>query len=123
MPGDLLSGALTEIARDLREKRVTARELIEAAIARHERFGERLHAHSLGQSVAPPLSAPHSSAAEGRCGNRPCRGRNNMEIGAAIFFTDYSMSPTDLAAALEERGFDSLWVAEHSHISLARAAA
>ena len=29
-----------------------------------------------------------------------------MEIGAAIFFTNYSMSPTDLAAALEERGFD-----------------
>jgi alkanesulfonate monooxygenase SsuD/methylene tetrahydromethanopterin reductase-like flavin-dependent oxidoreductase (luciferase family) len=42
-----------------------------------------------------------------------------MEIGAAIFFTDYSMSPTDLAAALEERGFDSLWVAEH-RISLWR---
>ena len=52
VPGDLLSGALTEIARDLREKRVTARELIEAAIARHERFGERLHAHSL---LAPEL--------------------------------------------------------------------
>ena len=47
MQGDLLSGALIEIARDLREKRVTARELIEAAIARHERFGERLHAYSL----------------------------------------------------------------------------
>jgi hypothetical protein len=46
MQGDLLSGALIEIARDLREKRVTARELIEAAI-RHERFGERLHAYSL----------------------------------------------------------------------------
>ena len=55
--------------------------------------------------------------------NRPCRGGNNMEIGAAIFFTDCSMSPTDLAAALQERGFDSLWVAEHSHISLARSAA
>ena len=41
MPGDLLSGALIEVARDLREKRVTARELVEAAIARHERFGER----------------------------------------------------------------------------------
>ena len=39
-----------------------------------------------------------------------------MEIGAAIFFTDYSMEPTALAVALEERGFDSLWVAEHSHI-------
>ena len=47
MPGDLLSGALIEIARDLREKRASARELIEAAIARHERFGERLHAYAL----------------------------------------------------------------------------
>jgi aspartyl-tRNA(Asn)/glutamyl-tRNA(Gln) amidotransferase subunit A len=47
MPDDFLSGALVEIARDLREKRVTARELIEAAIDRHERFGERLHAYSL----------------------------------------------------------------------------
>ena len=31
-----------------------------------------------------------------------------MEIGASIFFTDYSMEPTALAVALEERGFDSL---------------
>ena len=37
MPGDLLSRRLIEIARDLREKRATARELIEAAIARHDR--------------------------------------------------------------------------------------
>jgi probable F420-dependent oxidoreductase len=43
-----------------------------------------------------------------------------MEIGAAIFFTDYSISPTALAVALEERGFDSLWVAEHSHIPVTR---
>jgi len=43
-----------------------------------------------------------------------------MEIGAAIFFTDYSMAPTDLAVALEERGFESLWVAEHSHIPAQR---
>ena len=43
-----------------------------------------------------------------------------MQIGASIFFTDYSMAPTDLAAALEERGFDSLWVAEHSHIPATR---
>jgi len=43
-----------------------------------------------------------------------------MEIGAAIFLTDYSMAPTDLAVALEERGFDSLWVAEHSHIPMTR---
>ena|SRR6516162_1280614 len=47
IPSDPLSSPLVEIAHDLREKRVTARELIEAAIARHERFGERLHAYSL----------------------------------------------------------------------------
>src|SRR5438445_13435523 len=43
-----------------------------------------------------------------------------MDIGAAIFFTDYSITPTELAVALEERGFDSLWVAEHSHIPVSR---
>src|SRR5438132_12767718 len=43
-----------------------------------------------------------------------------MEIGASIFFTDYSMGPTELAVALEQRGFDSLWVAEHSHMPVTR---
>src|SRR6201987_4297013 len=43
-----------------------------------------------------------------------------MEFGASIFFTDYSISPAELAVALEERGFDSLWVAEHSHIPVPR---
>jgi alkanesulfonate monooxygenase SsuD/methylene tetrahydromethanopterin reductase-like flavin-dependent oxidoreductase (luciferase family) len=33
-----------------------------------------------------------------------------------MFFTDYSISPGELAVALEERGFDSLWAPEHSHI-------
>jgi probable F420-dependent oxidoreductase len=43
-----------------------------------------------------------------------------MEIGAAIFFTEYSIAPTELAPALEQRGFGSLWVAEHSHIPVSR---
>ena len=43
-----------------------------------------------------------------------------MEFGAAIFFTDYSMAPVELAVALEERGFESLWAPEHSHIPLSR---
>jgi probable F420-dependent oxidoreductase len=30
------------------------------------------------------------------------------------------MAPTDLAVALEQRGFDSLWVAEHSHMPVKR---
>ncbi|MBL6079903.1 LLM class F420-dependent oxidoreductase [Belnapia sp. T18] len=44
-----------------------------------------------------------------------------MKIGAAMFFTDYSMAPDELARALEERGFESLWAPEHSHIPLQRA--
>ena len=43
-----------------------------------------------------------------------------MEFGASIFFTDYSITPADLAVALEQRGFDSLWAAEHSHIPVPR---
>jgi len=44
-----------------------------------------------------------------------------MKIGAAMFFTDYSMAPGELARALEERGFDSVWAPEHSHIPASRA--
>jgi len=43
-----------------------------------------------------------------------------MQIGAAMFFTDYSMSSVALAQALEERGFESVWAPEHSHIPLTR---
>ncbi len=43
-----------------------------------------------------------------------------MHFGASIFFTDYSMTPAALGRALEERGFESLWAAEHSHIPLSR---
>src|ERR1700726_468570 len=43
-----------------------------------------------------------------------------MEFGASIFFTDYSISPTELAMAMEERGLDALWLAEHSHIPVPR---
>ena len=43
-----------------------------------------------------------------------------MQIGAAMFFTDYSMSSVELARAAEERGFESVWAPEHSHIPLTR---
>ena len=46
-----------------------------------------------------------------------------MKIGAAMFFTDYSMAPGELGRALEERGFDSVWAPEHSHIPVTRASA
>src|ERR1700724_2143457 len=43
-----------------------------------------------------------------------------MDFGAMMFHTDYSMPIVDLARALEERGFESLWAPEHSHIPLSR---
>jgi probable F420-dependent oxidoreductase len=44
-----------------------------------------------------------------------------MKFGIAIFPTDYAISMTELAPAVEEAGFESLWVAEHSHIPTSRA--
>jgi len=43
-----------------------------------------------------------------------------MKTGAYMFMTDYSISPTALAMALEERGFESVWLPEHSHIPVSR---
>jgi probable F420-dependent oxidoreductase len=43
-----------------------------------------------------------------------------MKFGVSMFFTDYSMGPVELATALEERGFESVWAPEHSHIPLSR---
>lgn len=43
-----------------------------------------------------------------------------MKFGIAIFPTDYSISMAELAPAVEDRGFESLWVAEHSHIPASR---
>src|SRR5207244_6843277 len=37
-----------------------------------------------------------------------------------MFFTDYAISAVDLARALEERGFESVWAPEHSHIPTSR---
>ncbi|MGH7037650.1 MAG: LLM class F420-dependent oxidoreductase [Stellaceae bacterium] len=43
-----------------------------------------------------------------------------MDFGAAMFFTDYSMTAEEFARALEERGFESVWAPEHSHIPSTR---
>ena len=44
-----------------------------------------------------------------------------MKFGVATVITDESIRPDVLAKALEERGFESLVVAEHSHIPACRA--
>ena len=43
-----------------------------------------------------------------------------MKFGISTFVTDEGIAPGPLAAAVEERGFDSLFVAEHTHIPLSR---
>jgi probable F420-dependent oxidoreductase len=43
-----------------------------------------------------------------------------MKIGCYMFVTDYSMPIVELARTLEERGFESLFVPEHTHIPTSR---
>jgi len=43
-----------------------------------------------------------------------------MRFGVATFITDDGIRPDVLGRALEERGFDSLFIAEHSHIPVSR---
>jgi probable F420-dependent oxidoreductase len=39
-----------------------------------------------------------------------------MKLGVHIFPTEYSIQPDELAKAVEERGLESLWFSEHTHI-------
>ncbi len=43
-----------------------------------------------------------------------------MRIGVFYFPSDYGIEPGELGAALEERGYDSLFVCEHTHIPVSR---
>ena len=43
-----------------------------------------------------------------------------MKAGVTIFPCQYAIGVTELAVGLEERGFESLWLAEHSHITADR---
>ncbi|BBY19480.1 LLM class F420-dependent oxidoreductase [Mycolicibacterium litorale] len=42
-----------------------------------------------------------------------------MKFGVSTFLTDEGLRPDELAVALEERGFDSLFVSEHTHYPVA----
>ena len=43
-----------------------------------------------------------------------------LKIGISTFVTDDGIDPVSLARAIEERGFDSLVIAEHTHIPASR---
>lgn len=49
------------------------------------------------------------------------RGLENAQFGISMFPTDYSIQPAQMAQAVEERGFDSLFFPEHTHIPTNRA--
>ena len=43
-----------------------------------------------------------------------------MKFGTMLYSTDYAMRPDEFAAACEERGFESVWYPEHTHIPAER---
>ncbi len=43
-----------------------------------------------------------------------------MKFGVAMFATDYAIRPDDFARACEDRGFESAWFPEHTHIPASR---
>jgi len=43
-----------------------------------------------------------------------------MKLGVTMFATDYSIRPDDLAKECEDRGFESVWFPEHTHIPVSR---
>jgi len=43
-----------------------------------------------------------------------------MQLGILSFNTEYTMPADELARACEERGFESLWLPEHTHIPASR---
>lgn len=46
---------------------------------------------------------------------------DNPQFGVTMFPTDYAIQPVELARAVEERGLDSLFFPEHTHIPTSRA--
>jgi alkanesulfonate monooxygenase SsuD/methylene tetrahydromethanopterin reductase-like flavin-dependent oxidoreductase (luciferase family) len=43
-----------------------------------------------------------------------------MDLGVTIFLTDQSIGPVELAREVEQRGYSSLWLPEHTHIPTSR---
>jgi probable F420-dependent oxidoreductase len=43
-----------------------------------------------------------------------------MKFGIAMFQTEYALDPATLGRLVEERGFESLWLTEHTHIPASR---
>src|SRR5579883_1503273 len=67
-----------------------------------------------------PCTASARSATLRSVDRRCAAGGCPMHFGVEMFPTDYAMPVTELARAVEERGFESLWFPEHTHIPTSR---
>ena len=47
----------------------------------------------------------------------------DVKFGVAMFPADYAVEPPALARLVEDRGFESLWFPEHTHIPASRESA
>jgi probable F420-dependent oxidoreductase len=71
----------------------------------------------LGWSFAAEASLRRYIAIER---NTNSQGSCPMKFGVLMFAADYAIRPDELARAVEERGFESLWFPEHTHIPVSR---
>src|SRR3989442_2398914 len=74
-------------------------------------------------SSAPPARQgtqlrPGREACERLCATY--RKYSPMHLGIFSYNVDYGVRPDELARACEERGFESFWVGEHTHIPAGR---
>src|SRR5262249_5522832 len=97
----------------------TSREAVESSGLSHRR-----PAAPCDRSHTPALGWPPSYFREDRqVSGDGSPGRLRlwpMKLGVAIFPTDYTIRPDDFARACEERGFESVWFPEHTHIPASR---
>ena len=83
----------------------------------YARFRSRQQ-HTFAEKVLSAMRLGFGGHVEAR--NEEITEEDAMRVGAFYFPTDYGIDIAELARALEDRGFDSLFVCEHTHIPASR---
>src|SRR5438477_7555035 len=84
------------------------------------RCPRRLRLRSRRCARRPPPTSPKPHCRAARASQLLSYGGEKMQIGVFYFPADYGINIVELARALEERGFESLFVPEHTHIPVSR---
>lgn len=104
---DFLSKTIAEIAIALDERKITARDLIEAAIARHERWDSQLHAYSLwkpDEARRAAAAADAAFAAGSRVGSLQGIPVSVKDLFGVAGWPTFAGTPRRLPAAWEHEG-------------------